>query len=47
MYPSSLESERFMVAIVNCRGKGYGAGEDLTLENEGLSWEITRAMKCE
>ncbi|CBI22888.3 unnamed protein product, partial [Vitis vinifera] len=47
MYPSSLESERFMVAILNCKRQGYGAGEDPTLENEGVSWEITRALKCE
>ncbi|KAJ9699787.1 hypothetical protein PVL29_005586 [Vitis rotundifolia] len=47
MYPSSLESERFMVAILNCKRQGNGAGADPTLENEGVSWEITRALKCE
>lgn len=47
MYPSSLENERFMVAIVNCKGQGSGPGDALLLETEGTSWEITRALKCD
>lgn len=47
MYPSSLENERFMVAIVNCKRQGSGPGDALLLETEGTSWEITRALKCD
>lgn len=47
MYPSSLENERFMVAIVNCKRQGSGPGDALMLETEGTSWEITRALKCD
>ncbi|KAL2464250.1 Nucleic acid-binding proteins superfamily [Forsythia ovata] len=36
MYPSSLEHEKFTVAIVNC-----GRQDDM------VNWEVTRAMKCE
>ncbi|KAM6548565.1 hypothetical protein CsatB_020241 [Cannabis sativa] len=43
MYPSSLENERFMVALVNCNIEGYGQISD----NDMISWEITRALKCE
>lgn len=35
MYPSSLENERFVVALVRCRG------------TDAHSWEITRALKYE
>lgn len=47
MYPSSLEKERFMVAVVNCKRQGYGVGNGLILDNEAVSWEITQALKCE
>ncbi|KAK9287661.1 hypothetical protein L1049_016098 [Liquidambar formosana] len=47
MYPSSLENEKFMVAIVNCRKHGYGVGDSLDLEDDTVMWEITRALKCE
>ncbi|KAB1213496.1 hypothetical protein CJ030_MR5G003434 [Morella rubra] len=47
MYPSSLEKERFMVAVVNCKRQGYGVGNGLILDNEAVSWEISRALKCE
>lgn len=46
MYPSSLENERFMVALVNCK-KGYGVSGGLIQENDDVSWEITRALKFE
>lgn len=47
MYPSSLENETFMVALVNCKRHGVGPGEGYSEENDGVSWEITRALKCE
>jgi hypothetical protein len=47
MYPSSLENERFMVAVVNCKRQSDGIGAGPVLENEAVSWEITRALKCE
>ncbi|XWS08494.1 hypothetical protein CRYUN_Cryun40dG0007200 [Craigia yunnanensis] len=49
MYPSSLENERFMVALVNCKQQGYGSCGSLTPEaaDAAVSWEITRALKCE
>ncbi|XP_062164906.1 uncharacterized protein LOC133871480 isoform X1 [Alnus glutinosa] len=47
MYPSSLENERFMVAVVNCKRQSDGIGDGLILENDAVSWEITRALKCE
>ncbi|XVF28211.1 hypothetical protein REPUB_Repub15cG0009800 [Reevesia pubescens] len=47
MYPSSLENERFMVALVNCKRQGYGSCDNLTPEADAVSWEITRALKCE
>lgn len=47
MYPSSLENERFMVALVNCKKKGYGVSGGLIQENDDVSWEITRALKFE
>ncbi|KAL3508164.1 hypothetical protein ACH5RR_033546 [Cinchona calisaya] len=42
MYPSSLENERFMVAIVNCR-RDNGPTD---AENEKIAWEVTRATKA-
>ncbi|CAK9138902.1 unnamed protein product [Ilex paraguariensis] len=41
MYPSSLEHERFAVALVNCC---YARTEQ---ELDAVTWEITRALKCE
>ncbi|KAF7837720.1 nucleic acid-binding-like protein [Senna tora] len=46
MYPSSLENERFMVALVNCKREGYGLMNGLS-PDDAISWEITRAYKCE
>lgn len=40
MYPSSLENERFIVAVVNCGTQGGKTGEQ-----ERIEWEITRAIK--
>ncbi|XP_057417319.1 uncharacterized protein LOC130711635 [Lotus japonicus] len=45
MYPSSLENERFMVALVNCKRDGLVTDE--LLLDDSTSWEITRASKCE
>ncbi|KAG5101400.1 hypothetical protein JHK84_046369 [Glycine max] len=45
MYPSSLENERFMVALVNC--KRDGCVIDGLSPDDSISWEITRACKCE
>ncbi|GAB4850798.1 hypothetical protein Ancab_030098 [Ancistrocladus abbreviatus] len=39
MYPSSLENERYMIAVVNCSRHGTRLTED------DVSWEITRAFK--
>lgn len=48
MYPSSLENEKFVVALVNCRRQGYGLSGCLTEEHgDEVMWEITRALKCE
>ncbi|XP_015937060.1 uncharacterized protein LOC107462897 [Arachis duranensis] len=38
MYRSSLEKEKFMVALVNCERDGL---------DDSVSWEITRAYKCD
>ncbi|MED6130363.1 hypothetical protein PIB30_000260 [Stylosanthes scabra] len=38
MYRSSLEKEKFMVALVNCKRSG---------PDDTVSWEITRAYKCD
>ncbi|KAG4932137.1 hypothetical protein JHK87_046139 [Glycine soja] len=43
MYPSSLENERFMVALVNC--KRDGCVIDGLSPDDSISWEITRACK--
>lgn len=42
MYPSSLENERFTVAIVNCRRDDVGLMDG---EHERIAWEVTRATK--
>ncbi|PSR92506.1 Zinc finger protein like [Actinidia chinensis var. chinensis] len=47
MYPSSLENERFTVALVNCRRQGYGLTGSLIEGDDAVMWEITRALKCE
>ncbi|KAG7029015.1 hypothetical protein SDJN02_10198 [Cucurbita argyrosperma subsp. argyrosperma] len=47
MYPSSLENESFVVAIVNCRRQTSKCGDNVYSVNDPLSWEITRALKCE
>ncbi|XAR49693.1 hypothetical protein NMG60_11032964 [Bertholletia excelsa] len=47
MYPSSLEKERFTVALVNSRRQGYGLDSSLTQEYGEATWEITRALKSE
>uniref|UniRef100_A0A5B7C8V5 Nucleic acid-binding proteins superfamily n=1 Tax=Davidia involucrata TaxID=16924 RepID=A0A5B7C8V5_DAVIN len=47
MYPSSLENERFTVAIVNCGRQDYGLNNSLNQEHDTVMWEITRALKCE
>ncbi|CAJ1940854.1 unnamed protein product [Sphenostylis stenocarpa] len=44
MYPSSLGNERFMVALVKCTRDGC---EIDGLLDDSISWEITRAYKCE
>ncbi|XP_027368707.1 uncharacterized protein LOC113874692 [Abrus precatorius] len=44
IYPSSLENERFMVALVNC--KRDGCVIDGLSPDDLISWEITRAYKC-
>ncbi|XP_028751755.1 uncharacterized protein LOC114711507 [Neltuma alba] len=46
MYPSSLENESFMVALVNCKNESYGLIQGPSLDNS-TPWEITRAYKCE
>ncbi|GKV45027.1 hypothetical protein SLEP1_g52156 [Rubroshorea leprosula] len=45
MYPYSLGNERFTVALVNCEKQGYGSNDNLVQEIDGVSWEITRAIK--
>ncbi|XP_011016251.1 PREDICTED: uncharacterized protein LOC105119768 [Populus euphratica] len=47
MYPSSLENESFIVALVNCQGQGYGLSQSITQEADAIPWEITRALRCE
>ncbi|KAB2014845.1 hypothetical protein ES319_D09G255600v1 [Gossypium barbadense] len=48
MYPSSLENERFIVALVNCKRQAvHGSRDSQTPEADAVSWEITRALKCE
>ncbi|KAF5941539.1 hypothetical protein HYC85_019181 [Camellia sinensis] len=47
MYPTSLENERFTIALANCRRQGYGHSGSLTEEHSDVTWEITRVLKCE
>ncbi|KAJ6772203.1 NUCLEIC ACID-BINDING PROTEINS SUPERFAMILY [Salix koriyanagi] len=47
MYPSSLENESFVVALVNCQRQGYGLSQSITQEADAIPWEITRALRCE
>ncbi|KAK6930277.1 Cell division control protein 24, OB domain 2 [Dillenia turbinata] len=47
MYFSSLENERFIVAIVNCQRQVLGPRDGQTQEYDDVAWEITRAQKCE
>ncbi|KAJ6891403.1 hypothetical protein NC651_024793 [Populus alba x Populus x berolinensis] len=44
MYPSSLENESFIVALVKCQGQGYGLSQSITQEADAIPWEITRAL---
>ncbi|XP_015577535.2 uncharacterized protein LOC8289497 [Ricinus communis] len=46
MYPSSLENESFIVALVNSKREDYGS-RGLALETDTVSWEITRALRYE
>lgn len=46
MYPSSLENESFVVALVNSKRQGY-CDQSLTRETDTVSWEITRALRYE
>ncbi|KAH6831854.1 Nucleic acid-binding proteins superfamily [Perilla frutescens var. hirtella] len=46
MYPSSLEQEKFVVAIVNCRRK-ESCGGFMVQDQSTVDWEVTRAIKCE
>lgn len=41
IYPSSLENEKFVVALVNCGTEG----RLVEYEHETIEWEITRAVK--
>ncbi|KAL5782143.1 hypothetical protein ACOSP7_007172 [Xanthoceras sorbifolium] len=49
IYPSSLENERFMVALVKCHNRQdyYGLNDNRIRGTDAYSWEITRALKCE
>ncbi|EXB71060.1 hypothetical protein L484_004195 [Morus notabilis] len=47
MFFSSLHKERFIVALVNCNMEVYGQSDGFVHENDSVSWEITRALKCE
>lgn len=47
MYPTSLEGERFMVALANCKRRQYESSDGITQETQAISWEITRALKWE
>lgn len=46
MYPSSLENERFTVALINSKREGYELIEGLS-SDDAVAWEITRAYKRE
>lgn len=45
MYPSSLEHEKFMVAIVNSRRHDRGGFHEK--DHDDVDWEVTRAIKCQ
>ncbi|KAF7852035.1 hypothetical protein BT93_L1127 [Corymbia citriodora subsp. variegata] len=45
IYPSSLENEKFVVAVVNCRRHAYGLSASLSLESDAAQWEITGALR--
>ncbi|WCJ23320.1 Nucleic acid-binding proteins superfamily [Euphorbia peplus] len=47
MYPSSLENESFIVALVNSKRQGYGHQSLNLQETENVSWEISRALRYE
>ncbi|KAK6161013.1 hypothetical protein DH2020_004394 [Rehmannia glutinosa] len=46
MYPSSLEHEKFIVAIANCRRQD-DCGGFVEQDHDMVDWEVTRAIKCE
>nr|GEW65760.1 hypothetical protein [Tanacetum cinerariifolium] len=46
MYPSSLEHEKFIVALVNSKRDGSGT-IGLSLEDDISNWEITQALKSD
>ncbi|GJR94821.1 nucleic acid-binding, OB-fold protein [Tanacetum coccineum] len=46
MYPSSLEHEKFIVALVNSKRDGFGT-VGLSLEDDISNWEITQALKSD
>uniref|UniRef100_A0A7C8YDU2 Cell division control protein 24 OB domain-containing protein n=1 Tax=Opuntia streptacantha TaxID=393608 RepID=A0A7C8YDU2_OPUST len=45
IYPCSLENERYIVAIVNCKQHDAIFKECAAIENDVVPWEITRALK--
>ncbi|XP_010024788.2 uncharacterized protein LOC104415231 isoform X1 [Eucalyptus grandis] len=45
IYPTSLENEKFVVAVVNCRRHGYGLSTSLSLESDTAQWEIIGALR--
>ncbi|KAI3717667.1 hypothetical protein L1987_69427 [Smallanthus sonchifolius] len=47
MYPSSLENERFIIALVNSKQEGFGSVNGPLLEDDISSWEITQALKSD
>ncbi|XP_071704171.1 uncharacterized protein [Rutidosis leptorrhynchoides] len=49
MYPSSLEDERFIVALVNSKREGFGSSDRLMLnyDDDEAIWEITQALKAD
>ncbi|KAF9605767.1 hypothetical protein IFM89_018433 [Coptis chinensis] len=47
MYLYTLENERFMIAIVNCKRQVDVDADSLSGGIDSSAWEITRALKCE
>ncbi|XP_024995191.1 uncharacterized protein LOC112528403 [Cynara cardunculus var. scolymus] len=49
MYPSSLEHERFIVALVHSKREGFGPanGQTLGIQDDISNWEITQALKSD